>query len=137
MLVKLFNLSRLIAAIAVMALLTVIVPAETEGLQREREIINQASDQMWYAMGFLAFLILSLAAWLWWRSKVGVNRVEYNYKNRYENYHSRQAAEKDPVDAQREAEWANKAKDEPAKKKDTKISYKEKKAAKAEDDASL
>src|SRR5206468_1433779 len=85
----------------------------------------------------LAFLILSLAAWLWWRSKVGVNRVEYNYKNRYENYHSRQAADKDPVDAQMEAEWANKAKDEPAKKKDTKISYKAKKAAKAEDDASL
>jgi hypothetical protein len=133
MLRKVFKVSRLIAALAAVALLTASALAESPGLQREHEIINEASDQMWYAMGFLAFVTLGFAGWLWWRSKRGANKVDYNYQNRYANYYSRQEAASDPVDAQMEREWNGKAKAESPKKKDTKMSFRGKKLGKVED----
>jgi len=133
---KVFTFSRFIAALTVATLLTVTALAESEGLQREREVVNESGNQMFYTMGFLAFVGLGFAAWFWWRSKKGSNKVEYNYKNRYANYYNEQHSD-EPVDAEKELEWLRKAKGESARKKEAKISFSAKKTAKADDDMSL
>ncbi|MBV9241083.1 MAG: hypothetical protein JO314_03655 [Acidobacteria bacterium] len=99
--------------------------AQGEGLQREREFVNQSGDGMWYTMGFLAIAGLGFAGWLWWRSKKGDNKVEYNYQNRYANYYSDPATGSDPVDADKELEWLRKAKKQTSKK-EVKIAYNKK-----------
>lgn len=114
---KAVSFTRFLAVVATAALLTVTSFAEAEGLQREREFVNDSGSQMWYTMGFLAFVAFGFAAYFWWRSKKGSAKVEYNYKNRYANYYSQNGAIAEPVDAEKELEWLRKAKGESAKKK--------------------
>ena len=128
--------TRFAAAFAIAASFTLTAFAQNDGLQREREAVNQAGDGMWYTMGFLAVVAFGLAGWFWWRSKKGTHKVESNHKNRYANYHSEQSADVEAVDAEKELEWLRKAKGESAKKKEGKLTY-SKKPAKSPDDVGL
>jgi hypothetical protein len=124
---KVVNFNRLLMVLGTVALLTVTGLGESEGLQREREVVSESGNQMWYTMGLLAFVAFGFAAWFWWRSKKGSAKVEYNYKNRYANYYSQTGAITEHVDAEKELEWLRKAKGALAKKKNearaNKLSY--------------
>lgn len=103
---------RLIGILLTTVFTAVATLGQAEGLQREREVINQSGDGMWYTMAFLAVVGLAAAGWFWFRSKKGENKVEYNYKNRYANYYSEQTYDMHAagVDADEELEWLRKAK---------------------------
>jgi hypothetical protein len=140
--VSIFN--RLLVTFAVAAFFVVNTLAQGDGLQREREEVSQAGTGMWMTMGFLALMGLGAAAYFWWRSKKGANKVEYNYKNRYANYYNEGSGEDETVDAEKELEWLRKArgdsakaKSESSKKKDNRIGFSTKKTGTADGDLAL
>ena len=107
---KVFISSRFISILAVVTSLAITTLAQGESLQREREFASQSGGQMWYTMmGLLAVIGFAFAGWFWWRSKKGADKVDYNYKNRYANYHGGQPAASAPVDAEKELEWLRRA----------------------------
>jgi hypothetical protein len=126
---------RLIGAIISALTFSTIVAAQSEGLQREREVINQSGDGMWFTMAFLAVAGLGIAVFFWYRSKKGANKVEYNYKNRYANYYSEQTYDMNDagVDADKELEWLRKAKKKSVKKDPAPIGFEAKKVLGRED----
>src|ERR1043165_4796260 len=88
---KILTSSRFVSILWVVFSTCSMALGQQEGLQREREFVSQSGDQMWYSMGLLAAAGLGFAIYLWHRSKKGKNKVEYNYKNRYENYYTSNA----------------------------------------------
>ncbi|MFL6375589.1 MAG: HEAT repeat domain-containing protein [Pyrinomonadaceae bacterium] len=113
------------ATSVILAILTLVATALTQAdsRQAERDAVNQSFDSVWYLMGFLAVAGLGFAGWLWWRSKKGANKVEYNYKNRYANYYNSQNSKSDSaVDAEMELEWLRNSKGD-SPNKNTKIAY--------------
>ena len=130
---KVFKFSRCFATLAVAALFAATTFAQAEGLQREREFVNQSSDQTWYTMGFLALVGLAFAGYFWWRSKKGTHKVDFNHKNRYANYYNEQSND-EPVDAEKELEWLRKAKGQSQKKKELKFGLNAKKPATSGDE---
>lgn len=103
---------RIIGILSTIFTAAALAGAQGDGTQRERELVNQAGGGMWYTLGFLAVAALGFAGWLWYRSKKGENKVEYNYKNRYAGYHSEHSYDSHAigVDADEELEWLRKAK---------------------------
>ncbi len=58
----------------------------------------------------IAAIALGLAFYLWRKSKQGEDQPQYNYINRYKNYHGNARRDMDGVDAVKELEWLRKAK---------------------------
>ncbi|HTH51953.1 MAG TPA: HEAT repeat domain-containing protein [Pyrinomonadaceae bacterium] len=105
------TLTRIIGPIASLFAFAAFAGAQTQGLLREREIVNQAGDGMWSAIGLLAVTSLAGAAWLWYRSNQGTHRVDNTPRNRYAGYYANKTYKTNEggVDAEMELEWLRKA----------------------------
>ncbi len=104
-----FNRSGFISIVISFILLATNVIAQ-QNLAKEREFVDSSNDRWWYTMGFVAFVCLVGAIYLWRKSKKGSDQPQYNYENRYKNYYSNESYDMEGLDADKELEWLRKAK---------------------------
>lgn len=78
--------------------------------------VAASENSVWmYVVIAMVVAGLGAAILLWRKSRKGSDRPQFNYDNRYRNYHNNESYELEGLDADKELEWLRKAKKSTAK----------------------
>lgn len=80
-------------------------------LEKERTIVESSGVMPWFSLIFLAFAVLAVGAFVWWRKTRPKGGANFGYENRLQERKSSGSVVGDMgVDAEKELEWFRKVK---------------------------